>query len=657
MARSPAVVEAKMMVRQPSPGAIAGSALVCAPFAALLGELGAIAVDSIAGDLLDLGVVDLLLVGGTSALLGALGWWVWCRTLPSERWVRLGENSLEAPQSLFSRRQLRIRYADITSIGGPDPGSPPPEGLGGLVIGVGDRFPILIRTSDLVGSPPILSVLDALRRRVRALPGGDRALEAIDRRERVWARIEGSRSRTGLVIAGLLIALWIHSSLFSPPDDPLADLMAKAGVARWMFPDGGLFRLFSAPLFSINLMHAAGNTIWIVVLFSCLEPLVGRARVLVVFVVGAIAGAAAYAALDPSRISVGASGGTMALLGMLAAVRVLRRHELPAILRFPPVLFVGILAIEGSYWWINPQARVLPHVAALACGFCLTAVALRSAGDLGETRSPRWLAAAALGLSMLMFFGGVRAFGYFGEDPRSQALRAAEILLASDPPGRVDLGAAVWIVAGQPEASSRLLSLAADRYVGTRAGRRRPNELLALLWYRAGRVAEGVREERKRLIRSNGELSRRLAAMEWGALEQGIQIDPASTRVGEPLRPHRGSLELSPPGSTDLNREGVAPGDGVEIHVFVVADDEPVGVLQIQTGELPPRIPFPPWVEESVPQRVEFVLGAVYPLGSFTSPNRIIYRDDFDWQQLAPLYSLKRAGASSARVPERNGDA
>jgi hypothetical protein len=54
---------------------------------------------------------------------------------------------------------------------------------------------------------------------------------------------------------------------------------------------------------------------------------------------------------------------------------------------------------------------------------------------------------------------------------------------------------------------------------------------------------------------------------------------------------------------------------------------------------------------------VEFVLGAVYPLGSFTSPNRIIYHDDFDWQQLAPLYSLKRAGASSARVPERDGDA
>ena len=108
------------------------------------------------------------------------------------------------------------------------------------------------------------------------------------------------------------------------------------------------------------------------------------------------------------------------------------------------------------------------------------------------------------------------------------------------------------------------------------------------------------------------------------------------------------------PGAIELDANG---NGGFELHVFVVLDEEPVGALQIQTAELSSSIPVPAWVTDSVPQGAELVLGAVYPVEDRPSTNRVFYHDDFDWQQLAPLYSLKRPAASSTRIPEPNGDA
>jgi hypothetical protein len=217
------------------------------------------------------------------------------------------------------------------------------------------------------------------------------------------------------------------------------------------------------------------------------------------------------------------------------------------------------------------------------------------------------------------------------------------------------VGAAAWLVARRREASRELLALAADRYLETPNGTERPNELLARLWYRSGRVGEGIREERAHLkSHSNDELSSMLIAMEWGAMAQGIEVDPPSARIGERVQLHRGALQLDTTGSIELSTAGTG---GFEAHVFAVLDHEPVGVLQIQTTELSSSIPVPGWVAGAVPQGAILVLGAVYPVEDAPSTNRVFYYDDFDWQPLAPLYSLERADASSAPAPERNGGA
>jgi hypothetical protein len=402
-------------------------------------------------------------------------------------------------------------------------------------------------------------------------------------------------------------------------------------------------------------MHAVGNALATVLLFKILGPLVGPARVLIVMIVGGVAAPGMFAMLSAKSLSVGASGGGMALTGMLVAIRVLRKHELPGILRFPLILFPAILVLDVVDWWVSSRSSVLPHLAGLACGLLLTPVLLRSQGDLGETVRSAWVTAAAFGLSALMIFGGLRSCGVLGEASQIQALRAAKHVLSTTPPDRPEVGTAAWLVARRPEASRELLSLAANRYLETPYVTERPNELLARLWYRSGRVGEGIREKRATLkSHSNEELSSGLIAMEWGALERGIEVDPPSARIGERLQLDRGVLQLAVPGAIELDANG---NGGFELHVFVVLDDEPVGVVQIQTAELASSFPVPAWVAESIPQGAELVLGAVYPVEPVPSTSRVFYHDDFDWQPLAPLYSLKRPAASAARTPERNGDA
>jgi membrane associated rhomboid family serine protease len=97
--------------------------------------------------------------------------------------------------------------------------------------------------------------------------------------------------------------------------------------------DGQYYRLLTAALVHGNLVHLAVNMYSLWVLGTQLEPLLGRARLLGLYVVGALGGSAASFALNYPIVdgrflfsSVGASGAIFALLG--AMLPVLRRLNL-----------------------------------------------------------------------------------------------------------------------------------------------------------------------------------------------------------------------------------------------------------------------------------------------------------------------------------------
>ena len=82
---------------------------------------------------------------------------------------------------------------------------------------------------------------------------------------------------------------------------------------------------------------------------------------------------------------------------------------------------------------------------------------------------------------------------------------------------------------------------------------------------------------------------------------------------------------------------------GFELHVFIVRDRQPIGAFRILVPGHFSHVPLPEWVVESVPPGAELVLGAFYPAAHSVPTLQVSYHQEFDWQRLAPLYSLMRS--------------
>lgn len=95
----------------------------------------------------------------------------------------------------------------------------------------------------------------------------------------------------------------------------LATIVALGGVSRELVLSGEWWRLFTAPLLHGSYEHLLSNGFVLLLDGYFLESLIGRRWYAATFAIGAVAGTIASISLnDPRIVSVGASGGIMALL-------------------------------------------------------------------------------------------------------------------------------------------------------------------------------------------------------------------------------------------------------------------------------------------------------------------------------------------------------
>jgi rhomboid protease GluP len=124
---------------------------------------------------------------------------------------------------------------------------------------------------------------------------------------------------TYLVVA---IFLWAFVGEYLVNVDPLGRLLgpsvrtlvALGGVDRVRVMQGDWYRLLSAAFLHANPIHLLSNVVAFFIAGSFLEGMIGRAWLLAVFILSAIAGTVGSVFLnEPNIISVGASGGIMGL--------------------------------------------------------------------------------------------------------------------------------------------------------------------------------------------------------------------------------------------------------------------------------------------------------------------------------------------------------
>ncbi|MFF7293894.1 rhomboid family intramembrane serine protease [Microbacterium sp. NPDC008134] len=170
-------------------------------------------------------------------------------------------------------------------------------------------------------------------------------------------------------------------------------------AAAYLFPDlSGLpfepWRLLTAVFAHGGFVHLALNMLALFMIGQSLEPMLGRARFLALYLISGLGGSVMVAILDPSQPTVGASG---AIFGMMAALLIIGRHigaNVTGLLVILGINFVyGLLFGGGRISW---QA----HLGGLVVGALIAYILVKT--KRREQRIWQILALSAVTVALLV---------------------------------------------------------------------------------------------------------------------------------------------------------------------------------------------------------------------------------------------------------------
>jgi len=278
--------------------------------------------------------------------------------------------------------------------------------------------------------------------------GGEETAAAragIEARLRSMSPPAGSvRAATGIVVAIALVHVAV--AIYGETTSVLTMLEAGANF-RPLVLDGGWHRLLTATLLHAGVVHLVLNAIGIWLFGRWLEPVIGASRTLTVFLLGGLAGNLAsffwYASAEEPVISVGASGGALAMVG--CAVPVLWRSA-PGPVRNARLRTV--LLIIGATVFLGAVSRMIDngaHLGGLAAGAALGLVFARGAG-----RRPvvaRLLAVLLVGVTLVSV---ARAAAGIPSWRRTETLETETFTLRHPAFLEAERAGTWWLLAGGP---------------------------------------------------------------------------------------------------------------------------------------------------------------------------------------------------------------
>ncbi|MFB7843799.1 rhomboid family intramembrane serine protease [Microbacterium sp. NPDC056052] len=132
------------------------------------------------------------------------------------------------------------------------------------------------------------------------------------------------------------------------------------------------WRLLTALLVHGGFIHLGLNMLALWMVGQSLEPLIGRAKFLTLYLVSGLAGSVAVALMSPGTPTVGASG---AIFGLLAALLVVGRH-----LGANVIGILVVLVINFVYGFLVPGVAWQAHVGGAVVGALVALIYVRTSG-------------------------------------------------------------------------------------------------------------------------------------------------------------------------------------------------------------------------------------------------------------------------------------
>ena len=167
-------------------------------------------------------------------------------------------------------------------------------------------------------------------------------------------------------------------------------LQMGASYEPLIMEDGQWYRLFTSMFLHFGMAHLLNNMLVLFVLGTRLEPVLGKVRLVVIYLAGGLGGNVISLALSlrsgDYHVSAGASGAVFALMGSILYV-LLRSHGRVQDLNTRQVLIMAALSLYLGF--ASTGVDNAAHVGGLVCGFILT-VLLYHPAPVSSMGPGRW---------------------------------------------------------------------------------------------------------------------------------------------------------------------------------------------------------------------------------------------------------------------------
>lgn len=153
--------------------------------------------------------------------------------------------------------------------------------------------------------------------------------------------------------------------------------MIECGAAdtRLIVENGEIYRLFTCMFLHFGIHHIANNMLVLFVLGQRLEPVIGKFRFALIYLLGGLGGNILSVVMEIKRaeysVSAGASGAVFAVMGAMVYVVIRHRGKIQDI----SVRQMLVMAVFSLYLgFAGKGVDNVAHVGGMICGFILTAI-------------------------------------------------------------------------------------------------------------------------------------------------------------------------------------------------------------------------------------------------------------------------------------------
>ena len=204
----------------------------------------------------------------------------------------------------------------------------------------------------------------------------------------------GALVTKALIVANVVVYV-ITAAQGRGINDPGGSLFLKWALYGPAVANGDWWRLVTSTFLHANILHIAFNMYFLWFVGSAVESALGRGRFLAIYLVSGLAGSAGALVIDPTTVTVGASG---AIFGILGAALVLERQKV-YVLGGQALMLIGISLV---FSFVFSGISYGGHIGGLIGGVLCTLVLSKfGRGHAAYSRMGLWGIAGVLAVGLL----------------------------------------------------------------------------------------------------------------------------------------------------------------------------------------------------------------------------------------------------------------